>query len=146
MERLEIGVTINRPLSKVFAIYTQADLFSWSDLRSARWTQGQAWEVGSRARIEPRNAFGVVIDQVLITYEVNRVVGFISHFGGITMLSQTQFRPLSEALTEISHKSEFVGTFSRIAGFPLRAAIEFGSRKFLEDLKRRCEKELEFGE
>jgi len=139
MEVLEIEVNIDCPLSEVFAIYTQADLFRWSDLRSARWTQGQPWEVGSRARIEPTNAYGVVIDQVLIAYEVNRLVGFISHFGGITMQTETQFRQLSEALTELRHKSEFVGTFSRIASFPLRTAIEFGTRRFLDDLKRECE-------
>jgi len=141
MQRLEIGVTINCPLPEVFAIYTQADLWSWSDLRSARWTQGHPWELESRARIEPANAYGIVVDQVLIAFERNRLVGFISHFGGVTMQSQTRFRPLSEALTEVTHKSEFVGNFSRVAAFPLKSAIEFGARRFLDDLKRECERD-----
>ncbi|HLZ41306.1 MAG TPA: hypothetical protein VKQ11_10105 [Candidatus Sulfotelmatobacter sp.] len=143
MQRLEIAININCPLSQVFAIYTQADLWSWSDFRSARWTQGQAWEVGSRLRIEPANSYGIVIDQVLIAMEINRLVGFISHFAGITMQSETKFRPLSDALTEVSYKSEFVGNFSRIAAFPLRSAIEFGAQRFLDDLKRECERDTQ---
>lgn len=139
MERSEISVTIHRPLLEVFAIYTQADLWSWTDFRSARWTHGQPWELGSRLRVEPTDAYGIVVDQVLTHFEVNHLVGFISHFGGITMQSHTRFRPLSEVLTEVVSQSEFVGTFSRIASFPLRSAIEFGARRFLDDLERECE-------
>jgi hypothetical protein len=141
MERSEISVSINRPLSDVFAIYTQADLWSWTDFRSARWKHGQPWELGSRLRVEPTDAYGIVVDQVLTHFEVNRLIGFISHFGGITMQSQTQFHPLSEALTEVISQSEFVGTFSRIASFPLRSAIELGARRFLDDLKCECERD-----
>jgi hypothetical protein len=141
MERSEISVSINRPLSQVFAIYTQADLWSWTDFRSARWTDGQPWQLGSRVQVEPTDAYGIVVDQVLTHFEVDRLVGFISHFGGITMQSQTHFRPLSEAVTEVVSQSEFLGSFSRIASFPLRSAIEFGARRFLDDLKRECEKD-----
>jgi hypothetical protein len=139
MGRSEIRVSINRPLTHVFETYTQPDTFAWSDIRSVEWTRGQPWEVESRLRIEPDNAFGVIIDQVLTHFEPYRRVDFISHFGGVTMMSQLTFRGVSEDVTEIRCDIEFVGSFSRVAGFALGPAIDHGARKFYDDLKRACE-------
>lgn len=139
MGRSEIRVTINRPLKSVFETYTQADTWAWSDIRSVEWTQGKPWEVESRMRIEPDNAFGVIVDQVLTHFEPYRRVDFISHFGGVTMMSQLNFRALSPEVAEIHSHLEFVGSFSRVAGFALGPAIESGARKFYQDLKRACE-------
>lgn len=139
MGRSEIRVSINRPLKKVFEIYTQPDTWAWSDIRSVEWTRGQPWEVESRLLIEPENSFGVLVDQVLTHFEPYRRVDFISHFGGVTMTTQLTFHALTEDVTEIRSELEFVGSFSRVAGFALGPAIEFGARKFYEELKRACE-------
>jgi hypothetical protein len=48
MAHTEIRVTINRPLSEVFAVYTRPDAFHWSGMRNVAWTKGKPWEVGSR--------------------------------------------------------------------------------------------------
>ena len=61
MERSELSVCINRALSDVFAIYTQADLWRWTDFQSAVWTHGHPWALGSRLRVEPSDAYGVVV-------------------------------------------------------------------------------------
>ena len=139
MGRSEIRITINRPLKSVFETYTQPETFAWSDMRSVEWTQGQPWEVESRLRIEPDNSFGVIIDQVVTHFEPYRRVDFISHFGGVTMMSQLNFRAQGPDLTEIHSHLEFVGSFSRVAGFALGPAIEHGARKFYDDLKRACD-------
>ena len=94
----------------------------------------------SRMRIEPENAFGVVVDQVVTHFEPNRRIDYISHFGGITMQSQVRFKALSDNLTEVESEFEFVGSFSRIAGFAVGPAIEFGIRKFYSDFQRECER------
>jgi hypothetical protein len=143
MGRSEIRVTIHRPLKSVFETYTQVDTWAWSDLRSVEWTMGNPWEVESRMRIEPNNGFGVIIDQVLAHFESYRRVDFISHFGGVTMMSQLNFRALAEEATEIHAHLEFVGSFSRVAGFALGPAIEAGARNFYQELKPACESELE---
>ncbi len=111
-------------------------------MRSVRWTSGKPWEVDSRMTLEPANAFGVLVDQVLTHFEPNRRVEFISHFGGITLLSQIHFRALSENQTEIRSELEFLGTFSRVAGFAVGPAIEKGAQTFYELLKRECELEI----
>lgn len=111
MGRSEIRVTIQSPLKSVFAMYTQADTWSWSDIRSVEWTMGKPWEVESRMRVEPDNAFGVIIDQVLTHFEPCRRVDFISHFGGVTMMSQLHFRALAEEVTEIHALLELWGPF-----------------------------------
>jgi hypothetical protein len=140
MGRSEIRITIGCPLSHVFATYTQPDTFRWANMRSVRWTQGNPWEVDSRVRIEPEDAYGVIVDQVLLHYEPDRRVDFISHFGGITMQSQVRFRALSDNLTEIESQLEFIGTFSRIASFAVGSAIEYGAKRFYQDLKQECER------
>ena len=143
MGRSEIRVTIQRALNSVFDTYTQADTWAWSDIRSVEWTMGKPWEVESRMRIEPNDGFGVIIDQVLTHFEPYRRVDFISHFGGVTMMSQLHFRALADEVTEIHTHLEFVGSFSRVAGFALGPAIEAGARKFYEDFKRACETETD---
>lgn len=139
MGRTEIRLTIARPLAQVFAVYVHPDLWYWAKFRDARWISGQPWEIGSRMRIEPQHSFGAIVDQVVTQFEPNRRVDFICHFGGITMQSQVQFRALSESVTGIESQLEFVGTFSRVAGFAVASAIEQGGREFYEFLKRECE-------
>ncbi len=142
MARTEIRVSIERPLAEVFATYTRRDAFHWSDLRNVRWTKGKPWEVGSRLQIELEDAFPVTVDQVLTEIRTNSLVSFISHFGGVTMQSRVQFRALSDNVTEVYTELEFVGTFSRIAGVPLKANIERGARRVYQDLKRECERQV----
>ena len=139
MGRSHIRISIARPLLEVFATYTQPNIFAWSDLRRIRWTRGEPWQVDSRMRIEPENAFGVVVDQVVTHFEPNRRIDYISHFGGITMQSQVRFKALTEEMTELQSDSEFVGTFSRVAGFAVGPAIEAGVKTFYMDFKRACE-------
>ena len=139
MGRYEIRVTINAPLKTVFDVYTQPDTWSWSDIRRLTWTRGKPWEVNSRMEFEPKEAFGATVDQVIMHFEPYRRVDFISHFGGVTLLSQIHFESLLEDVTEISSKLEFIGTFSRVAGMAIGTTIENGTRKFYELLKRACE-------
>ncbi len=138
MGRSEVRVTIARPLNFVFDTYTQAETWAWSDIRNIVWT-GQPWVVESRMRFEPNDSYGVVVDQVLTHFEPCRRVDFISHFGGITLLSQIEFRALTECSTEIRSQLEFIGTFSRMVGLAVGPAIESGARKFYEDLRAYCE-------
>lgn len=142
MARFQIRVTIDRPLSEVFSTYTQPETFGWTDLRNVRWVSGIPWEVGSRLRMEPDNSYGTVVDQTLTDFEPGRFVGFISHFGGVTMQSQVRFRALSDRQTEIETQVEFIGRFSRVAGLPLRSIIQQGTQHFYEDLKRECERKV----
>jgi len=141
MRSFEIRVAINRPVAAVFAVYTQADTWRWcSYIRDARWVRGRPWEAESRMRIETDSTFGGTVDQVLMHLEPNRRAEFLSHSGGITLQTRVTFRALSENETEIKLQLEFVGVFSRIAGFAVETTIERRSRQFFDDLKRACER------
>ena len=139
MGRSQVRVAIARPLHVVFCAYTQPETWAWSDMRNVAWTRGEPWVVESRMRFQPNDSFGVVVDQVLTHFEPNRRVDFISHFGGVTLLSQIEFRALTDASTEITSQLEFIGTFSRMAGLAVGPAIEHGTRKFYQQLKNYCE-------
>jgi hypothetical protein len=139
MGRFESRITILRPLQVVFDTYTQPDTFRWADVRSVTWVHGKPWELESRMHIKTNDAFGVTMDQVVTHFEPYRRIDFISHFAGITLLTQVHFRALSDDQTEIHGKLEFIGTFSRMAGFAIGPALEQGTEKFYRDLKRACE-------
>src|SRR5579872_152446 len=140
MGRSEIRVTINRPVKAVFNLYTQPDTWSWSDIRNLCWTQGKPWEVESRMHFEPNQFYGATVDQVITHFEACRRVDFISHFGGITLLTEVHFRAVSENETEIYTRLEFIGTFSRVAGLAVGSRTEKRARRFYEDMKEECEK------
>lgn len=140
MRSLEIRVVVNRPLAAVFAVYTQPDTWRWcSYIRNIRWAQGKPWEEESRLQIEIDGPVRTV-DQVLMRFEPNRRVDFLSHFGGVTLQTEVYFRALSDNETEIRVHLEFVGVFSRIAGFAIETAIERSTQLFFDDLKRACER------
>ena len=141
MRSFEIRVAINRPVAAVFAVYTQPDTWRWcSYIRNARWVHGTPWEAESRMRIETDSTFGGTVDQVLMHLEPNRRAEFLSHGAGITLQTRVTFQALSENETEIKLQMEFVGVFSRIAGFAVETIIERRSRQFFEDLKQACER------
>jgi hypothetical protein len=143
MGSFEVRVSILRPLATVFAVYTDPDTFHWcSYLRSVRWVRGKPWEEESRLEIETDDAIRVVVDQVLTGFEARSRVDFISHFSGITLITRMTFRAVSDQETEINGKMEFVGTFSRIAGFAVESTIERRTRQCFDDLKRECEKSI----
>lgn len=138
---LETRIAIDRPLAAVFAVYIQPDTWKWcSYIRSARWERGKPWEEESRLMIEIDDPVVGTVDQVLTRFESQSRVDFISHFGGITLITRVRFRAVSDEITEINAHFEFVGTFSRIAGFAIGPAIEASSRQFFEDLKKECER------
>jgi hypothetical protein len=139
MSSSEIRVVVNRPVTAVFAVYTQPDTWGWcSYIRRVRWVRGRPWEEESRLQIEIDGPVRTV-DQVLMHFQPNRQVEFISHFGGVTLQTRLTFQALSERETEIQAQLEFVGVLSRIAGFAIDTAIQESTRKFFEDLKRACE-------
>lgn len=138
---LETRIVIDRPLAAVFAVYIQPETWKWcSYMRNPRWERGEPWEEESRLLIEIDRPFAGLVDQVLTRFEVQSRVDFISHFAGVTVLSRVRFRALSERETEVSVHVEFVGTFSRIAGFAIAPAIEGTTRRFFADLKQECER------
>ena len=139
MGRFESRVTIQCPLNVVFDTYTQPDTFRWADVHSVTWVCGNPWELESRMHIRTNDAFGVTMDQVVTHFEPYRRIDFISHFAGITLLTQVHFRTLSDEQTEVHGRLEFIGTFSRMAGFAVGPALEQGTEKFYRDLKRACE-------
>jgi hypothetical protein len=143
MGLLQIRVTIDRPLAAVFAVYVQPETWGWcSYIHNARWDRGEPWQEESRLLIEIDNPLVGVVDQVLTGFEPNSRVDFISHFGGITLITRVRFRAVSEQQTEIGGSFEFVGTFSRVAGFAIEPAIEENTRRFFDDLKRECERTI----
>jgi hypothetical protein len=138
-----VRLLILRPLAAVFAVYTQPEPWQWcSYMRNARWVRGSPWEEESRMAYETEHPVRAEIDQVITRFEPLSRIDFISHFSGVTLISRIRFRAVSDKETEISGQLEFVGTFSRIAGFAIGPVIEQRTREFLADLKRECEKEI----
>jgi hypothetical protein len=79
MQSSEIRVVVTRPLSAVFAVYTQPDTWQWcSYIREIRGV-GRPWQGASRLQIEIDGPVRTV-DQVLMHFEPSRRVDLLSHF------------------------------------------------------------------
>jgi hypothetical protein len=136
----EIRIAVNCPLATVFSIYTDTD--AWrrcTVVTDVQWT-GKPWEEGSRMRVRSGGVVPTSSDQVLLHFESNRHVAYISHFFGITFETRLTFRAVSDHETQIHIRGEFVGVASRAFSFALGPAIERGTQEFVEALKRECER------
>jgi hypothetical protein len=140
MGYFEIRVTVNRPLSTVFSVYTDLEKWTWSSaILKASWVVGRPWEEESRMRLVLDGPVGSTVDQVLTHFEPLREIAYLSHFSGITMETRLSFRSASEHSTELHGRMEFLGTLSRVVGFAVEPAIERGTKQFFDDLKKHCE-------
>jgi hypothetical protein len=141
MGLLDVRTVVDRPLAAVFAVYIQPNTWAWcSYMRNVRWVVGRPWEEESRLQIEIDEPVSGIVDQVVTGFEPNARVNFISHFGGVTLITRVKFRAISDHETEIRGHFEFVGTFSRIAGFAIGPALEESAKRFYNEFKRECER------
>ncbi len=139
MQSFEFQVVILCPLEMVFAIYVDTDRWcNRSIFGEIRWTQGNAWEQGSRLRVETTTPIRSVVDQVVLEFERNRSVSYISHVYGITCHTRVSFAAIAGG-TSVGVSMELVGMVSRALGFAIEPAIEKTTRRFFLELRRECE-------
>jgi Polyketide cyclase / dehydrase and lipid transport len=137
----EIRATVNCPVATVFSVYTDTD--AWrrcTVVTDVQWVMGKPWDEGSRMRVRSGGVVPTSSDQVVLHFEPNRRVAYMSHFFGITLETRLTFRAISDHATEIHMRGEFVGAASRTFGFALGPAIERGTLAFVEALNRECER------
>jgi hypothetical protein len=134
------------PLSTVFSVYTDTD--AWcrcTNVKKVQWL-GKPWVQGARMRVTSEAMITQTMDQVLLRYEPERRLTYLSHFFGVTLETRLSFRAISDFETEIHVRAEFVGVASRTFGFALGPAIEQGTRAFIENLNKECERIASTGE
>ena len=78
------------------------------------------------------------MDQLLLHFEPQRSIAYLSHFLGITLETRLGFRAISDVKTELQVRAEFIGVASRTFGFALGPAIQHGTREFIENLNKEC--------
>ena len=140
MQSFAFQVVVYCPVETAFSVYTDTDRWRNRHLfGDIRWVQGNPWEEGSRLRIETRTPIPTKIDQVLLHFERNRKVVYISHVLGITIETQVTFFPLNETQSAIHVAMQLVGTVSRALGFAIEPVIERSTRDFFAELVRECE-------
>jgi hypothetical protein len=136
----EVRVAVHCPLATAFAFYTHTE--NWKRfpfIRNAEWVLGRPWEEGSRMRLTLDATVADTVDQVLTHFEPERAIAYLSHFSGFTMETRLSFRSVSEQVTDIHGRMEFLGVLSRVVGFAVEPVIERSTRQFFEDVKRECE-------
>jgi hypothetical protein len=136
----EFKIPVASPLAIAFAVYT--DTAAWqrcTDVTEVRWA-GTPWQEGSRMFIKNNGIVPNAIDQVLLHFERDHRVAYMSHFFGISLETRVTFRALSARETEIHVRGEFVGVASRTFSFAMGSAIESSTRHFVESLNLECER------
>ena len=127
------------PLETVFSIITR---LIGGDTATCSATSGGCRAIrgnreavyGSRRACHPSK-----IDQVLLHFERNRKVVYISHVLGITIETQVTFFPANETQSAIHVAMKLVGTVSRALGFAVEPMIERSTKEFFAELVQECE-------
>ena len=136
----EFSFVLRCPLPQVFAAYTDTDRWCARGFADdVRWVQGNAWEEGSRIRVEISEPLAATAEQLLVHFERNRGVGYSSHLFGMTCNAHVGFSALSDQETEIHVRMELVGTSWRIFSFAIGPTIEKTTLRFFDGLKTDCE-------
>jgi hypothetical protein len=136
----EFNFVLGSPLPAVFAVYTDTDRWCHRGFaNSVRWVEGNAWEEGSRLRIEVSEPMPAVVEQVLLHYERDRELVYTSLIFGVTLNTRVAFIARSGDETEIHVSVEVVGKPWPIFDFALELALRKTTLRFFEDLKRDCE-------
>jgi hypothetical protein len=91
-------------------------------------------------RIRSVSSVPTISDQVLLHFESNSRVAYMTHFFGITLETRLAFRAVSDHETEVHMRGEFVGVASRVFGFAIGPRIERGTHAFVEALNKECER------
>ena len=145
MGHFDFRALVNCPLQTVFAVYTDTDAwYRCTSVREVKWV-GRPWEQGSRMRVTSQTMISQTMDQVLLHFEPERRLTYLSHFFGITLETRLSFRAIPGGKTQIQVRGEFIGVASRSFGFAFGPAIEGGSRDFIENLNRECERVASVG-
>ncbi|HUO13467.1 MAG TPA: SRPBCC family protein [Verrucomicrobiae bacterium] len=140
MRSFDFQVLIQCPLEKVFSIYIDIDRWAnRSILGEIRWVQGVPWEEQSRLQVETLAPIRSRIDQVVLHFERNHSVAYISHVFGMTCETQVMFTPIAAEQTAVNVRVNIVGAVSRVLGFAIEPEIEKATKRFFEDLRRECE-------
>ncbi len=140
MHSVEFQVVVDCAVERIFSIYSDLDWWRHRKMFSdIRWMQGEPWKEGSRMRIETRTPIRTAIDQVVLEFQPNQSVVYISHVLGITSESRIQFIPVSAIRTVIKVKLQMVGTVSRVLGFAVEPTIERAAKDFFDELRRDAE-------
>jgi len=141
MGMFEFRLVAASPLATTFKVFTDTNAWERATVvTSAQWVMGKPWELQSRLRIESDGLVASVSDQVLLEFEPNRRLAYLSHFLGITLESRVAFRAVSDRETEIHARLEVVGDASRELGFDVAPVMESSTRKFFDDLSAECER------
>ena len=140
MGHFDFRFLLNCPLPTVFAVYT--DIETWvrcTSVKEVQWI-GRPWEQGSRMRVTSETMIRQTMDQLLLHFEPQRRIAYLSHFFGITLETRLGFRAVSDVKTELQVRAEFIGVASQTFGFALGPAIQHGTREFIENLNKECER------
>jgi hypothetical protein len=136
----EFRILVNCPLTTVFSVYTDTD--AWrrcTEITHVQWLS-EPWKEGSRMRIRSAGAVTTISDQVLLHFEPNSSIAYMTHFFGITLETRLAFRAVSDHKTEVHMRGEFVGVASRVFGFAIGPRIQRGTHAFVEALNKECER------
>jgi Polyketide cyclase / dehydrase and lipid transport len=139
MSTLELNVVVSCPVETVFAVYT--DIERWRDrgiFGNISWRKGRPWEEGSILKVTTRVLVPTTFDQVLVHFERNRYVAFVSNLYGVSCETRVEFTPLTDATTAVHVTLVVGGTALRHLGFALEPVMEKATREFFEDLKQEC--------
>jgi hypothetical protein len=106
--------------------------------KEASWTEGEPWQVGSRARYVVIKPVSAIISAVVSSITPPRNIHVLNHGLGITAEQNVYFAPAPKGGTQVRMIMDFVGKSSELTQDQILSAIEFITKDTLDNLVSFC--------
>ena len=105
-----------------------------------RWVAGEAWEPGSRLRIEVVRPVRISVEHVITACVPEKRVGWIDHGIGTTIEQWVYFEPRAGG-TRVRTWAEFTGIAIVVAGRPIRELLLNFTHDWYDAFQAECDRQ-----
>jgi len=141
MYRFHYGVQTKAGREQAWAIFS--DLRRWNRFANIygaiRWSEGKAWEAGSRLEIEVLRPVRTVVNHVITSCNPAHRLGWIDHSLGVVLAQWVNFEELQNGETRVVTWGDIVHSGEMIAGRTVEHLVGSFTQTWYENFRATCD-------
>jgi hypothetical protein len=141
MFRFQYGVKTNASRQQAWGTF--CDWPRWNRFANIygaiRWSEGEAWEAGSRLEIEVLRPVRMVVNHVITSCKPAHRVGWIDHSLGVVLAQWVTFEELANGGTRVVTWGDIVHSGEKIAGRSVEQLVASFTETWYENFRAKCD-------
>ncbi len=141
LPRIEYSVSVPVPVDAAFHAFQDfGRLLHRGIYKEASWTEGEPWQVGSRARYVVIHPIETIISAVVTAISPPRAISLLNHALGVTADQHVSFGPDLKGGTRVRMTLELIGKSTELSEKALHDAVAFITRDALDSMAALCQR------